>query len=485
MSEIAKQADQAPTERAQTEQAQLEQAQPAETRSGKERPTLHAILDDLAKVKYEVRAAASAGARLAGVAPASFLLPLLRDKNPMIRFAAVEALRLGDFTFNKATVDTLLSKIDDRQNYIAIAAIKALGRKRVRDADEELISCLTMEESKIAAAALLALSEIGTASINEYVEEFLDSGDPIRIRAAAAVVGRGELIQFGGKLFELIGELRDDAEIVPQSDRVNHALIAIRSLIIALDALQYREAIPLLSDLGLNQIGLRSLSLRTLQHMGVDIIEMACQAYETFPSANISKLLADIGDGFDDDDASLAKLNQHLNSNRDRLAELGDRFVEGTKTSGKATKVAHTYAIIQIDQGMSAYIPAVEYRWSPTNDLYPFEEELLRSNEYEVVAIDRERGRIKLSRRRLQPDPLLQFQSKHATDVPIKGTINGIINLGLFVELEPQIVGLLHISRLNFPQDQTPGEFYKVGDAIDVIVEFVDIERRRIRLDLP
>ena len=310
--------------------------------------------------------------RLANVAPASFLLPLLRDKNPMIRFAAVEALRLGDFTFNDAIVDTLLSKIDDRQSYIATAAIKALGRKRITDADEELISCLTMEDSKIAAAALLALAEIGTAPINEYVEDFLDSEDPIRIRAAARVVGRSELTQFAGKLHDLIRQLRDDAEIVPQSSNVNPYLIAVRSLISALDALQYREVIPLLSDLGINHIGLRSLSLRTLDHMGVDIVDMACQAYKHFLPPIFQDCWPTFAMILPATMRRMLKLNQHLNSNRDRLAELGDRFTAGSNTVGKATKIARTYAIIQVDEGMSAYLPAGEYRWSPTNDLRPF-----------------------------------------------------------------------------------------------------------------
>ncbi len=398
MSEIAKQVEPAPASHDFSKQEN-------------QRPALHTILDQLARLKHDVRKAATAGARLAKVAPASLLLTLLRDDNPMIRFAAVEALRLGHFTLNKTIVDTLLSKIDDRQSYIATAAIRTLGRKRVSDADEELISCLSMQDSRIAAAALSALSEIGTAPIDEYVEEFLDSDDPIRIRAAAIVVGHRELTQFAEKLHDLIFQLRADAEIPPQTRRINHYLTAVRSLIDALGALQYREAIDTLKDLSINQIGLRSISLRTLHHMGVDVVDLACAAQETFPTANLSRLLAEISNDFADDDASLVKLNQHLNSNRDKLAELGTTFVEGITCRGKAIKVAHAYAIIQLQPGMPAYMPAAEYRWSATTDLLPFQEELAESNDFQVVEIDQQRGRIKVSRRALQDDPLVAFQS--------------------------------------------------------------------------
>lgn len=448
------------------------------------RTALYAILDDLANVKYDIGKAASAGSRLASAAPLSLLLPLLRDKNPTLRFAAVEALRLGDFEFSRATIDTLLSRIDDRQTYIATASIKALGRKRIVEAEEELVSCLDMEESRIAAAALLALCEIGTAPIDEYVKKFMDSADPIRIRAAATVVARRKLIVFGETMLKLVQELRAKAEIVPHSDRVNHYLVAIRSMILALDVLQYREAIPELKELGVHQIGLRSTALRTLHHMGVDVADVARSAHETYPSAKIAQLLSDIINDFEGGDAALDKLNQFVSDNCVRLNALGGEFAEGTRTSGKAVKVSRAYAIVQLEQGMSAYMPAAEYRWLPTNDLMPFESRLFETGQYEVIEVDREQGRIKVSRRKLRPDPWQDLQTRLKHNQTIRGKIDRVVNFGLFVELESEIVGLLHISRLNLPQGTTAIDAYRVGDPIDVIVENVDLKGRRIRLDL-
>ena len=109
---------------------------------------------------------------------------------------------------------------------------------------------------------------------------------------------------------------------------------------------------------------------------------------------------------------------------------------------------------------------------------------MFETGQYEVIEVDRERGRIKVSRRKLQPDPLPDFQSRLTNNQTIRGKIYDVVNFGLFVELESEVVGLLHISRLNLPQDTTPIDAYRVGDPIDVIVENVDLKGRRIRLDL-
>jgi ribosomal protein S1 len=50
--------------------------------------------------------------------------------------------------------------------------------------------------------------------------------------------------------------------------------------------------------------------------------------------------------------------------------------------------------------------------------------------------------------------------------------------------LEPEVVGLLHISRINLSQDQTPWDIYSIGDQVNVNVESIDLPRRRIRLGL-
>lgn len=115
--------------------------------------------------------------------------------------------------------------------------------------------------------------------------------------------------------------------------------------------------------------------------------------------------------------------------------------------------------------------------WGKIEDL----QKLYRTGEkikVKVVEIDPKTNKLNLSVKQLKPDPWENIAKKYKKDKKFKGSITRLAAFGAFVELEPGIEGLIHISKI--PADQE----VKVGEKVDVYIESLDKEQRRISLGL-
>ena len=100
-----------------------------------------------------------------------------------------------------------------------------------------------------------------------------------------------------------------------------------------------------------------------------------------------------------------------------------------------------------------------------------------------VLDFDENRKRISLGMKQLEPDPWNDLMAKYPIGSVHKGAVRNLTNFGVFIELEPGVDGLVHISDLSWTKKiRHPGEFVKKGDEIDVVVLAVDNEHRRISL---
>jgi small subunit ribosomal protein S1 len=85
--------------------------------------------------------------------------------------------------------------------------------------------------------------------------------------------------------------------------------------------------------------------------------------------------------------------------------------------------------------------------------------------------------------KQLEPDPWEDLMKKYPVYSTHKGVVRNLTNFGVFVELEPGVDGLVHISDLSWTKKiRHPGEFVKKGDELDVVVLSIDPEQRRIAL---
>src|SRR6266850_1292070 len=105
--------------------------------------------------------------------------------------------------------------------------------------------------------------------------------------------------------------------------------------------------------------------------------------------------------------------------------------------------------------------------------------------EVKVLDIDWERERISLGLKQLQPYPWQNVAAKYPVGTRVQGKVVSITTFGAFVELEPGIDGLIHISDMSWTKRvQHPSEVVKKGDEVDVLILNVDAENKRISLGL-
>ena len=101
-----------------------------------------------------------------------------------------------------------------------------------------------------------------------------------------------------------------------------------------------------------------------------------------------------------------------------------------------------------------------------------------------VTAIDRERERISLSIREMQPDPWSRIGSEVTVGQDLDATITKLMPFGAFARLAEGLEGLIHVSELSKDRVNDPAEVVKVGDPVRVRVVGIDQERRRLSLSI-
>ncbi|MEO0159252.1 MAG: 30S ribosomal protein S1 [candidate division WOR-3 bacterium] len=134
--------------------------------------------------------------------------------------------------------------------------------------------------------------------------------------------------------------------------------------------------------------------------------------------------------------------------------------------------------------GIDGLVHISEISWhrvSKIEELYKIGDKV----KVQVIDIDRENRKITLSIKRLQPHPWQVVAQKYPIGSKVKGKVKKIVDFGFFVELEPGIEGLVHISEMRWGKPpHHPSEMVKVGQEVELVVLNVDVERERISLGM-
>lgn len=101
-----------------------------------------------------------------------------------------------------------------------------------------------------------------------------------------------------------------------------------------------------------------------------------------------------------------------------------------------------------------------------------------------VLRVDKEKGKISLGRKQVLPDPWDTVESKYPAGSVVSGTVTRIAPFGAFVELEPGVEGLVHISELSYERVTRPEDVVKVGETVRAKVLRVRPAERRIALSI-
>jgi small subunit ribosomal protein S1 len=103
----------------------------------------------------------------------------------------------------------------------------------------------------------------------------------------------------------------------------------------------------------------------------------------------------------------------------------------------------------------------------------------------QILKFDKEKQRISLGRKQLLPDPWATVPERFPVGTRVKGKIVGVTDYGAFVQIEPGVEGLVHVSEMSWSKRaKHPAKIVKVGDEADVVVLEVKTDQRRISLGL-
>lgn len=162
---------------------------------------------------------------------------------------------------------------------------------------------------------------------------------------------------------------------------------------------------------------------------------------------------------------------------------IGDKIADGKKVTGRVVSLTDYGAFIEIEKGIEGLIHISEMSW--TQHVQHPSKMVTMGQDIEaiVLSINKEEKKLALGMKQLEPDPWADLMAKYPEGSVHKGTVRNLTNFGVFVELEPGIDGLVHISDLSWTKKiRHPGEFVRKNEVIDVVVLTIDSNQRRIAL---
>ncbi len=164
---------------------------------------------------------------------------------------------------------------------------------------------------------------------------------------------------------------------------------------------------------------------------------------------------------------------------------VAQKYPPGTVIKGKVRNLASYGAFVEIEPGIDGLLHVSDLSW--TKKLSHPNELLKKGDEVEcvVMEVDQEKQRVSLSVKHMTRDPWTEaIPSAYQPGMIVRGKVTKITNFGVFVELEDDLEGLLHISELADHKVENPEDIVKVGDDVEVKILRVDIDDRKIGLSL-
>ena len=142
-------------------------------------------------------------------------------------------------------------------------------------------------------------------------------------------------------------------------------------------------------------------------------------------------------------------------------------------------------AFVEIEEGIDGLLHVSDMSW--TKKVAHPNEVLQKGDKVRavVLSVDQDKKRVALGVKQLKADPWRdEIPMRYGIGTIVDGTITKITNFGVFVELESELEGLLHVSELTDKKDVSPEDIVKVGDKVKVKVLRVDAEERKIGLTM-
>jgi small subunit ribosomal protein S1 len=165
--------------------------------------------------------------------------------------------------------------------------------------------------------------------------------------------------------------------------------------------------------------------------------------------------------------------------------DVAQKYPVGTRVQGKVVSITNYGAFVELEPGIEGLVHISEMSWT-RNVRHPSKlVSIGETIEAVVLKVDEQEEKISLGMKQTEQDPWMVLPLKFPVGTRITGKVRNLTSFGAFVEIEPGIDGLIHISDMSWTKRvQHPSEVVKKSDTVDVIILNVDAENKRISLGL-
>jgi len=169
----------------------------------------------------------------------------------------------------------------------------------------------------------------------------------------------------------------------------------------------------------------------------------------------------------------------------DPWSNLARRYPVGARLIGRITNIADYGCFVEIENGIEGLVHMSELDWTNKN-IHPSKVvQLGQEVEVMVLDIDEERRRISLGIKQCVPNPWKEFEMGHEKGQRVQGKIRSITDFGIFVGLEGNIDGLIHLTDISWKETGEQAiRNYKKGDDVEAVILSIDAARERISLGI-
>ncbi len=168
----------------------------------------------------------------------------------------------------------------------------------------------------------------------------------------------------------------------------------------------------------------------------------------------------------------------------DPWTTIDERYRPGMRVQGRVRNLTDFGAFIELEPGVDGLLHISDMSW--TRSVGHPSEVLKKGQDLEtqILNIDKDNKRISLGLKQIQPDPWSTVAQRYPMGSRVTGKVVRLTDFGAFVELEPGVDGLLHISQMSNRPIASPSDVVSVGDELTLLVIRVDPNERRIGLSL-
>ncbi len=165
--------------------------------------------------------------------------------------------------------------------------------------------------------------------------------------------------------------------------------------------------------------------------------------------------------------------------------DIDKKYPVGARVRGRVVSITNYGAFIELEKGVEGLVHISEMSWT-RNVRHPSKVVSIGDEiEAVVLKVDPQEEKISLGMKQIEEDPWLALPVKYPTGTRLTGIVRNLTSFGAFVEIEPGIDGLVHVSDMSWTRRvEHPSEVVQKGQEVEVMVLDVDAENKRISLGM-